>query len=135
MRRALGGDRLAEAESLTILGHLLGMTGRAAEGLAALREALALRRAALPPDDPRLVDRRGNLATALMHEGRHDEALPLLEQVVDAYASRAGVPHANLGVHQVDLAQALCATGRFDEGEAVFRGEVRRGRRVASGTC
>lgn len=66
--------------ALTSLGQALALGGRIGEAEPLLREALAIRRADLPPGHPWTMDTAGELGALLLTAGRCAEAAPLVEE-------------------------------------------------------
>ena len=86
IRRVRYGDESLEvAESYDTLSTFHFMTGRYDAAEEEERRAVALREAALPPDDPALALARDGLGTILVRQGRYSEAEPLLAEALDVY--------------------------------------------------
>ena len=57
------------------------------------RATLSVRESRLGPDHPDMLTNRNNLAFALTHAGRTEEAIPLLEATLRQRESRLGPDH------------------------------------------
>jgi tetratricopeptide (TPR) repeat protein len=103
------------------IGQTLRGLGRYDDAERELRKALALRRAAVPPGDVRLVDSLSCLASALGDQGRHDEAEGLMREAL-AICRAALPPGDPITVDTLNnVGHLRQAQGRFAEAEAMFR--------------
>lgn len=103
LRRILERDP-DHAHALNALGYtLVDRTDRLVEGYVLIRRALALE-----PESPAILDSMG---WALFRLGRHDEALPYLEQ------AWALMVDGEIGAH---LGEVLWVLGRFEEARTVW---------------
>ncbi|WP_331745955.1 tetratricopeptide repeat protein [Streptomyces virginiae] len=127
------------AASLNNLANRLGEVGRREEGLAAIEEAVRIRRglaeADLDAHLPDLAASLNNLAIRLGAAGQREEGLAAVEEAVRI---RRGLAEADPGAHLPDLATSLnnLATdlgelGRREEGLAAIEEAVRIRRPLA----
>lgn len=64
---------------------------------------------------------RENLVRFLCAQDRHDEALPLLREILHTRVVHAGELHRRVGEIRSDLGACLTALGRYDEAERALR--------------
>ncbi|MGV9313951.1 tetratricopeptide repeat protein [Streptomyces sp. NPDC003691] len=119
------------AKSLHNLGLRLGQSGRAAEGLDALRESVLIRHELAlryPAALPRYAASLNSLAARLTELGQYEESLAVIEEAVKI---RRALDEAFPGIHLPDLAMsvdnlgwALGAVGRHEAALATVREAV-----------
>ena len=121
LRRNIGAADIDVAESLDALGRIARLKADFAVAEPAIREAVDIRRAQLPGDDPLLIESLDNLGNVLSEkgdfqaaEGSFREALALAEQHFGKQAPETA--------HYVDdFAQAVENGGRRPDAEALYR--------------
>ncbi len=102
-------------------GHLLAMRGDLEGSERQLREALRLRRLALPADHPSLGLALNNLGSTLENLGRWEEAELLHREALAIWQRVYGPEHHRIGLSASNLATVLQGMGRFAEAESLFR--------------
>ena len=117
--RALGGNELRLANTLTSLADLLATLGRYDEAEPLCREALAIRRRK-SPDHPRVAS--ALLVLGRIHLGRDDPAAaePLLRECVAACRERMPPGHWRIAAAQSELGSCLTALRRYEEAEGLL---------------
>ncbi len=103
-----------ECELLSALGQCLRRLGEPAEAAESYRTAIDIARRIGRDDSEQLLS--GNLALALVDQGRADEALPVLRALVADL--RRGEDYALLGQARFNLAYALDHSGERDTARA-----------------
>jgi tetratricopeptide (TPR) repeat protein len=103
------------------LATLYGTAGRYAEAEPLYREALAIRREALPQGHPDIAQSLNNLAELYRVTGRYGEAEPLYREALDIYREALGDAHPNVATSLNNLAALLESTGRYGEAEPLYR--------------
>jgi len=117
--RFAGDDPLRQAEVLDGMGVLRLRQGKSAEAEADLRAAAALRAGALPPNEAwRITDTRGNLAIALAQQGKHEEALTQMQDVLRIERATKGPEHVDTLTTRHNIGLALARIGSWTEAEA-----------------
>ena len=112
-------DRLRRAEIHDELGILRLRQGKPAEAEADFRAAIALRDDELPEEEAwRVTDARGNLAIALAQQGKLEEAIERMREVLEIEQATKGPDHVDTLMSLHNLGLALSRTGAFAEGEA-----------------
>lgn len=91
-RRGLRPMHPAIADTLAVVGAIAG-AGSPASAEPALREALAIRRAALAADHPYIARAESDLGDCLARQHRLAEALPLLQRAATTLRVRLGPDH------------------------------------------
>jgi tetratricopeptide (TPR) repeat protein/CHAT domain-containing protein len=89
--------------------------GQYAKAVAKAREALAIRRQALPPLHPALATSLNNLGVLLKERGRYDEARKHLEEALAICRKALPKDHPDLASSLNNLGILLHAMGRHDE--------------------
>jgi serine/threonine-protein kinase len=123
-RAATPADDWAVAESTNELGLVAWERGDYAAAESIHRETLALRRAVVAErgdPDLDLTASLNNLGLALLNQGRPDEALPLLEELVALRRARFGAVHSRVATALGNLALAYTALARYPEAERAYR--------------
>ncbi len=108
------GDDLV-ALGLTNLARSVMAQGRFDEATGQLERALALRRALLPPNSPRIGTTLFHLGVTQVEAGHPDTALPLFEQALTIHAASLGPSHPQTLETRSRLARTLARLGRHDE--------------------
>ncbi|MEM1180948.1 MAG: serine/threonine-protein kinase, partial [Acidobacteriota bacterium] len=124
LRRAMRpADEWLVAQSTNELGLVAWARGDAIAAEALHRETLARRRTVIAErGDPSLdlTSSLNNLALALRDQGRADEALPLLEELLVRRRERHGEPHSRVATALGNLALVYSSLGRQAEAEPLF---------------
>lgn len=105
------------ASSLTDVGVARELSGRVTEAEAPLREALALRKAAFPPNHPIVMTAETRLGEALTALGKAKVAEPLLREA-DASAHHPPVHLLSWQVAEADYALGVCLADLGKSSEA-----------------
>ncbi len=83
------------------------------------REALSLRKSALPDDDPDIGESLDRLASLLGHSGRGSEAIAISQSAVDLLKRVAGPDDARTQTAMHNLAWMLSRAGAYEDAESV----------------
>lgn len=115
-RLARHGDtpHLEVAYSTNNLASALELAGRYDEAEPLYLQSLAIREALLDPEHPSITRLRNNLGTLYIRSGRHEEAVSLLADVVDA-ERRDGLQPIRLAGSLSNLGTALLRSGRYED--------------------
>lgn len=105
---------LEVAFSTNNLASALEMAGRFDEAEPLYLRSMEIRQALLDPDHPSVTRLRNNLGTLYIRSGRHEEAVPLLEEVVAA-ERRHGLEPVGLARSLSNYGTALIRSGRSAE--------------------
>jgi tetratricopeptide (TPR) repeat protein len=116
IRRELGTDPVAVADCLRMLANV---DDNADEQLQ--REALAIYREHLGPDDPRLAACLFSLGQELVHHRKFEEAASVMRETVDLYRKLFDARHPRQPVVLRFHVEALMYLGRWDEIDSVLR--------------
>ncbi|HVX20993.1 MAG TPA: tetratricopeptide repeat protein [Acidimicrobiales bacterium] len=127
------------ARSLNNLSNRLAEAGRREEGLAAVEEAVAVRRRLAEANpaayEPGLARSLNNLSVHLAEAGRREEGLAAVEEAVKMHRRLAG---ANPAAYEPDLASSLnnlsvrlAEAGQWEDGLAAIEEAVEVHRRLA----
>jgi tetratricopeptide (TPR) repeat protein len=116
-----GADAKAEASARNVFADVLSAEGRLSEAEAEYRRALALREAALGPDDPDIAVSRSNLGLVLDAQGKHEEAEAEFRRALAMMEQALGPLHPATAVFRNNLANTLTAQGEYAEAEAELR--------------
>jgi serine/threonine protein kinase len=119
-----GRDLAQEARLRALLGVVLSQRKRFDDGVAQLRQALALRRQLEQPPGADVAVSLNDLGTTLSLGGRAADALPYLTEAVALRRRLHGDVHADLSNGLNNLGEALRSLGRLDEAETVLREAV-----------
>jgi tetratricopeptide (TPR) repeat protein len=87
----------------------------------AQREAIRIRRIALPPDHPSLALTLNNQGSTLERLGRLEEAESMHREVLDVFRRVYGPDHHRVGLSAYNLARVLRQTGKLVEAEELSR--------------
>ncbi|MCA8962379.1 MAG: serine/threonine protein kinase [Planctomycetes bacterium] len=128
VRRALPKGHPREAASLTLLGSVLGGLGRLEEAVAALRESLAMRRAA---DDPIAAGEPlawNELGLALKRSGQYEEAEKCYRTALAMVSEHDGERSLQAALVLHNLGRFLQDRGRVEEAASLLERvvEIRR---------
>ena len=128
--RSLGHGNLATAESADQLGKLAGATGDYGQAERKLTEALAAMRAALPPNDDRIISALGALADARYSQGAFAHADGLYRKALSLARSRPGPAGLAVAERLGALGGFLSYTGRAPEALPLLQEAVAIARRL-----
>jgi tetratricopeptide (TPR) repeat protein len=117
------GDHPDLAVTLNGLGEVARRERRLDEAVELFRRALTIRRATLPPDDPRIAQSVGSLATALYNQGGISSQAVAESLYMEVLALGAGVPPETVGavlegLGDLSLVQARHASQALREDSA-----------------
>lgn len=114
-KSVFGADHPQVAESLAALSLLRDDQAQLpeAERLAAVREALAMYRRHVRPNDPAIATTMTVLGKVLEDRGSYDAAIKILEEAVQ-FQSTKGVPSAELAASLFELASTHFYAGHYD---------------------
>ncbi len=124
------GDTVEAARALDLRGAIVFDGGDREASLALRREALELRRAALPEADSRISSSLNNVATTLAYLGRVDEAVDLHEEVLTRRRAQFDGDHPSVAASLHNLGVLYADLERFDESAARFQEALDMRRRV-----
>jgi hypothetical protein len=96
---------------MNTLGKVFWKERRYAEAETLVREALAIERRVLGPDDPLTANSTSDLGGIALSEGKRDEALSLLREAVD----HGLAPNYDLEIDKDPDFRALHGDPRFDD--------------------
>lgn len=111
-------SRLADAHGTLGLIHMLQTDHDEAERN--LRRALEIHEVAPEPDAKAVAVAASDLATVYINQGRVEEAIPLLQQAIDAYGELGEERHPWVSYFHVNLGFARMAAGDLEAAEASF---------------
>jgi len=123
-RGAAGDDPLKRAAVATSLAMVLTALGRADEGEAEFRKALALREEALGPDARPVWEARNNVGAALSGQGRYAEAAEIYRSVVTWEVEHLGADHPEVGMTRSNLGNVLGVLEQYTEAEEELRASI-----------
>lgn len=127
IRRERLGDHPATADSIGELAHCLAEQGEGARATALYREALAMRRRVLPPDDPRIALAMNDLGAALAEQSLFDEAEAIEREALRMLRARPGNDETtsmlltNLGFLHYQRSELAAAEACFREALEIQR--------------
>jgi len=107
-------------------GEAMWKAGRAAEGEAWLREAVAMFAANYSDDYLMTANTRRALGELLVRDGRGAEAYPVLEAALRVLSSRWGDENWRSDGVRVEMAHALIQMGRLDEARPIIESAIPR---------
>ncbi len=119
--RESDGDAIERADSLDQLGNILRLRADYARAEPLLREALELRRAQLPADDPATIDSLAHRAALHSAKGDFQAANALFAEAADAAQRRFGEDSVETAKHLDDYAGNLDDMGRRNEALTFLR--------------
>jgi len=99
--------------TIELVGNIYYEQGRFSSALERYERALAARESA-NPDDPGLELTRANIALVLHEQGRYDDALPLLQEVLEAKIDRLGPDHPSVAHARLRLGMTLHRLGQHE---------------------
>ena len=114
IREARLGETLPLVSTLGNMAACLNELNRFDEARAALERALAIVKAKLGPDDPQLVLLNSNLAVALAHLDRADDARAVYTEIIEQL-DREGGKDPNLAVNLINRGLLESKRGRCKE--------------------
>lgn len=120
----LGPTHHSTLAAMADLGHAPYDRGAYAEALDAYRRAEDAARRVLPAHDPLWLELRTSLASSLAHLGRFDEAIGMLESVLDTRTRRDGAAHPDTVDTLHALAVAQLQAGRLEAAAEAFEHEL-----------
>lgn len=119
---------------LSDLAQVLTQRGDVMEGIAAHRRAYDLSLSAFGPDYKSTLSHQNNLALALAEAKEMDEAIRLMESLIDAYeridgpaSRRVGETFQNLASLQISAGKNEAAIGSLDQAETIFSVHIPEG--------
>ena len=121
MHRAVGGDRVDEAQMLNTLGSIKYREGNLLDAETIHRQALALRLDVLGPDHLTVSETLNNLAAVLATEGRSREAGELYRRALAIRRRILGDGHPQVATTWHNLGGALRDLGDLPAAEEAFR--------------
>ena len=107
--------------SLNNLALVLRAQGRLSEAEPLAREALEMRRRALPAGHPDIATSLNNLAVLLEAQGKVNEAEPLAREALEIRRRALPAGHPDIAQSLNSLAVVLQAQGKLSEAEPLFR--------------
>jgi serine/threonine-protein kinase len=119
--RQSDGDAIERADSLDQLGNILRLRADYARAEPLLRDALALRRAQLPRDDPATIDSLAHMAALHSAKGDFEAANALFAEAARAAQDRFGEDSVETAKHLDDYAGNLDDMGQRGEALALLR--------------
>ncbi|MEM1183094.1 MAG: tetratricopeptide repeat protein, partial [Acidobacteriota bacterium] len=124
IRRQLGPRTPETAASLQHLASVLYTTGRSAEALPWLEEALAIQREHLDERHPEVTATLSTLASVYARVGRYDEARKNFRQVLEVGRQTYGDDHPSVVKTLSNLGYLLLFLGEHERAEALIRDAV-----------
>jgi len=124
MHRAMGGDRVDEAQMLNTLGAVRHREGNLEEAESLYRQTLALRLDVLGPDHLAVSETQNNLAALLTIRGKPREARELAEAALATRRNLLGDRHPLVATAWHNLGGALRDLGDLEAAEQAFRTAV-----------
>ncbi len=121
LRRSGKGSPLLESESLTDLALVRIDEGQVADGIRALRDALAKLRAGGSERNAYGLDIWRSLGDAYGQQGNQLESEAAYRQALDIALDRFGTQHPRTVVVQLRLASTLVEKGQLDEADRLLR--------------
>ena len=115
------GDLLAQSGALSEQALVLYKQGRYADAEPLLKQALAIQKAALGPDDPDIAPVMNNLAGIYRELGRYADAEALYRQALEIREKLLGRNDSALASSLNNLAAVLSNQGRYSDAEPLFR--------------
>ncbi len=133
IRRHVLGDHPDTAESLNNLGTLMMPMHRFAEAETHFREAIEMSRRTASMTDFNAASGLGNLASALVGQGRIEDSVIARKQSIDLYRSHPGQQEVSLAVQLCNLAETMEAFQKDYKGaESALREALEIRRRILS---
>jgi tetratricopeptide (TPR) repeat protein len=115
------GARLNIPATLDSLAQVYWQQDRQQDAEAALKRALAIRKALIGDRHPSVAGNLSSLGVIYGATGRHAEAEQALRQALDIAEASLGPKHPHVAGVAGHLAEACQVQGRHDEAEALFR--------------
>ena len=123
VRDELGDDPVIQAQLLEVLGLASAGQGDGERAVEALEEAVELRRRAQGPRHPATGRAMRSLAFTLLHQGRPDEAAPLVDEALS-------IAEESVGPEAIETAEALFVLGMLHSARGELEGSAEAYRRV-----
>jgi serine/threonine protein kinase/Tfp pilus assembly protein PilF len=114
-----GQPEVAAAVRFT-LGRTYRGLGLYPEAEAQLREALELRRAALPDGDPDIAESVNELGVLMLTAGAYDSAEVLFREALQMRVTRFGTEHISVAESMNNVASALMNQGRLAAADSLY---------------
>jgi tetratricopeptide (TPR) repeat protein len=132
-QRALFKSNPAVAETLSSLAQVRLGQGNPAAAERLVREAIAIHIDAKSTAYAKIGFLQTLLGTVLLRQGRFDEAVPELRDTLDLFA-KGGLPpdHQYIASAEHYLGEALAATGKLGDAEALFTAAMNRWKRTGA---
>ncbi|MEM7052467.1 MAG: serine/threonine-protein kinase [Acidobacteriota bacterium] len=124
-----GDQRLRRAYVLVEVGDHLYQSGKTSEAVAPLREALALRRQALPPDHERVAAAATRLANVLQADGQIEESARLAMEALGIMEGLDGPPPEQFSMLLILIGYSKIRLGEMVEAEAFLQRALEHSRR------
>lgn len=118
------------ADTLSVLGGILGNARRFSEAEAVLREALDRRRAFFGEEHRLTLQTQASLAVVLEDQGKLVESSALIDEVAAVQSRLFGDDHPATLNSRSKQARLLAELSRFDEAETILRDTLERQRRL-----
>jgi serine/threonine-protein kinase len=128
-----GGDPEVEAAIRYAVGDSYQALGDFDAALPMLEEAVELRRAALPPDDPRFINALDTLGMVYWLSGDLEGSLRCSEEVLRLQEARFGQEHPDYTQTLVNIANTHADLGNLEQAEALQRQALEIERRILDG--
>jgi tetratricopeptide (TPR) repeat protein len=106
------------------IAQVFGQVAEPAQGITALRRALAIDRGVLGPRHPETVTTQANLAGVLLDANAVNESVQLISEAIPILAESLGEDHPRVAVSAAILAHGLRAKGDFARAEQNYRRAV-----------
>ena len=120
-QRSQGAQSTDIATNLSNLGMLYQAQGKLEAAEPLCREALALRRQALPAGHPDIAKSLNNLATLYQGQGKFDAAEPLYQEALAMRSQALTDGHQSIATNLSNLAVLYQAQGKLDAAEPLCR--------------
>lgn len=130
IKTGLAQDPETQAQMMMVMGKVYDNLGLYPEADSLLRQATAIRRAALGVKNPETTASMLDLAWTLGHEGHYGDAEALLRQVLDVRQRTLGAKNPDTVTTVADLAVILNYEGHYPEAEKLQRQALDLRRRI-----
>jgi eukaryotic-like serine/threonine-protein kinase len=121
LRRSVGAPETDVAESLDALGRIDRLKADFVHAEPAIREAVAIRRAKLPNDDPLLIESLDNLGNLLSEKGDFQAAEGSFREAFERAERHFGKQAPETARYLDDYAQDVDNLGRRQDAEVLYR--------------
>jgi len=115
IRRELTDQPLVQARLMSTIGDVYIGLGIYEPAQELLEEALAIREAELPPDNPDVAESLNLLGEVYREKAEWDEAWPLYERALAIYEEGLGPESQEAGMVLTNMALVLVSKGEYDE--------------------